>query len=51
MLAPASPAKDNTTMSAVDVACSVRGSGPPLYFVHGIGARKERNSTAVAIRA
>ena len=41
------PAKRNTTMSAVDVACSARGSGPPLYFVHGIGARKEQWNTLV----
>ena len=29
-------------MSAVDVVTSVRGSGPPLYLVHGIGSRKEQ---------
>ena len=27
-------------MSAVDVAYSVHGSGPPLYMVHGIGSRR-----------
>lgn len=27
-------------MSAVDVACSVEGAGPPLYMVHGIGSRR-----------
>ena len=27
-------------MSAVEVAYSVEGEGPPLYLVHGIGARK-----------
>ena len=27
-------------MTAVDVAYRVEGSGPPLYLVHGIGARK-----------
>jgi len=27
-------------MSAVDVSYRVRGNGPPLYLVHGIGARK-----------
>ena len=34
-------------MSAVDVACSARGNGPPLYFVHGIGARKEQWNTLI----
>lgn len=34
-------------MSAVDVAPSVRGSGPPLYLVHGIGSRKERWSPLI----
>lgn len=29
-------------MSAVEVAASVRGEGPPLYLVHGIGSRKEQ---------
>ena len=29
-------------MSAVEVASSVRGKGPPLYLVHGIGSRKEQ---------
>ena len=29
-------------MSAVDVAASVRGKGPPPYMVHGIGSRKEQ---------
>ena len=29
-------------MSAVEVAASVRGKGPPLYLVHGIGSRKEQ---------
>ncbi|MEM7093052.1 MAG: alpha/beta fold hydrolase [Actinomycetota bacterium] len=28
-------------MTAVDVAYSVTGSGPPVYMAHGIGARKE----------
>jgi 3-oxoadipate enol-lactonase len=28
-------------MAAIDVAFTVAGSGPPLYFVHGIGSRKE----------
>ena len=28
-------------MSAVEVAFSVEGNGPPLYMVHGIGSRKE----------
>lgn len=27
-------------MAAVDVSYRIRGSGPPLYLVHGIGARK-----------
>ncbi len=27
-------------MSAVEVSFAVRGSGPPLYMVHGIGSRK-----------
>ncbi len=27
-------------MTAIDVSYRVEGSGPPLYFVHGIGARK-----------
>ena len=27
-------------MSAVEVSFAVRGSGPPLYLVHGIGSRK-----------
>ena len=34
-------------MSAVDVVSSVRGSGPPLYLVHGIGSRKEQWNTLV----
>ena len=29
-------------MSAVEVAASARGEGPPLYLVHGIGSRKEQ---------
>ncbi len=28
-------------MPAVDLAHIVRGSGPPVYFAHGIGSRKE----------
>ena len=34
-------------MSAVDVAHSVRGNGPPLYLVHGIGSRKEQWNTLI----
>ena len=29
-------------MSAADIATTVRGKGPPLYLVHGIGSRKEQ---------
>lgn len=36
-------------MSAVDVASSVRGSGPPLYLVHGIGSRKEQWNPLIAV--
>ena len=35
-------------MSAVDVACAVEGSGPPLYLVHGIGSRKTHWNALVA---
>lgn len=28
-------------MPAIDVAYTVQGSGPPVYFSHGIGSRKE----------
>ena len=27
-------------MAAIDVSYRIRGDGPPLYFVHGIGSRK-----------
>ena len=27
-------------MSSVEVAYSIEGEGPPLYFIHGIGSRK-----------
>ena len=35
-------------MSAVDVACAVEGSGPPLYLVHGIGSRKTHWNALIA---
>ena len=35
-------------MTAVDLSYRVEGSGPPLYLVHGIGARKTTWDTLIA---
>ncbi|MDJ0780005.1 MAG: alpha/beta hydrolase [Gammaproteobacteria bacterium] len=35
-------------MAAIDVSYRVEGSGPPLYLVHGIGARKTTWDTLIA---
>ena len=35
-------------MSAVDVAYTIEGAGPPLYMVHGIGSRRVTWSKLVA---
>ena len=36
-------------MSAVEVDYEIEGDGPPLYMVHGIGARKSGWSALVAL--
>ena len=35
-------------MSAVEVAYTVEGAGPPLYLVHGIGSRRAAWNSLVA---
>ena len=35
-------------MSAIEVSFRIEGSGPPLYLVHGIGARKTTWDTLIA---